>query len=105
MPSSFMQNYREKHRHPINKLLHTIGIPTIVVSLPLFFFNWRLALALFVGGWILQFVGHFIEGNQPAFLRNPVYLLIGPLWFLRRVGEALHLVRSEGAERTDVARR
>lgn len=93
MPSSLMQSYREKHRQPVNKLLHTIGIPMIAISLPLFFFNWRAALALFTGGWIRQFVGHFIKGNQPAFLHNPSYLLIGLLWFLRRIGEALHLVR------------
>ena len=42
------------------------------------------ALALFVVGWILQFVGHAIEGNRPAFFRNPVYLLVGPLWLVRR---------------------
>jgi hypothetical protein len=32
----------------------------------------------------LQFAGHFIEGNQPAFFRNPVYLLVGPAWLARR---------------------
>lgn len=91
MPESFMENYRAKHRHPLNKLTHNIGIPMIVVSLPLFFFNWRWALALFVVGWIFQFVGHAIEGNQPAFFRNPVYLLIGPMWVVRRAAEALRL--------------
>jgi uncharacterized membrane protein YGL010W len=84
MPESFMENYKAKHQHPLNKLTHNIGIPLIVISLPLFFFNWRWALALFVVGWIFQFVGHAIEGNQPAFFRNPVYLLVGPAWVLRR---------------------
>ena len=70
MSESFIDNYKTKHRHPLNKLTHTIGIPMIVVALPLFFFNWRWALALFVLGWILQFVGHAIEGNQPAFFKN-----------------------------------
>jgi uncharacterized membrane protein YGL010W len=84
MPESFMDNYKAKHRHPLNKLTHNIGIPLIVVSLPLFFFSWRWALALFVVGWIFQFVGHAIEGNQPAFFRNPVYLLVGPMWLVRR---------------------
>ena len=91
MPESFMENYRAKHRHPLNKLTHNIGIPMIVVSLPLFFFSWRWALALFVVGWIFQFVGHAIEGNQPAFFRNPVYLLVGPMWVVRRAAEALRL--------------
>ena len=84
MPASFMEDYKAKHRHPLNRLMHSIGIPMIVVSLPLFFFSWRWALALFVVGWIFQFVGHWIEGNQPAFFRNPIYLLIGPLWVARR---------------------
>jgi uncharacterized membrane protein YGL010W len=93
MPTSFVESYKEKHQHPLNRLTHSIGIPMIVVSLPLFFFYWRWALALFVVGWILQFVGHAIEGNQPAFFRNPVYLLVGPLWLVRRVGIALHLLK------------
>ena len=93
--SSFMENYKEKHRHPLNKLSHSIGIPMIVISLPLFFFvKWYWALALFVIGWIFQFVGHAIEGNQPAFFKNPMYLLVGPAWFLRRVGSALGLTKA-----------
>ena len=93
MPTSFMEDYKAKHRHPLNRLTHNVGIPMIVVSLPLFFFNWRWALALFVVGWILQFVGHAIEGNQPAFFRNPVYLLIGPLWLARRALSAVGIAR------------
>ena len=84
MPESFIENYKAKHRHPLNRLTHSFGIPMIVISLPLLFFSWRWALALFVVGWILQFVGHAIEGNRPAFFRNPVYLLVGPLWLVRR---------------------
>ena len=84
MPTSFIEEYKAKHQHPLNRLAHTFGIPMIVVSLPLFLFNWKWALALFVVGWVLQFVGHFIEGNQPAFFRNPLYLLVGPAWLARR---------------------
>ncbi|MBN3004839.1 DUF962 domain-containing protein [Chromobacterium alkanivorans] len=42
------------------------------------------ALALFVVAWIGQFVGHAIEGRKPSFLRDLQFLLIGPLWTLRR---------------------
>lgn len=94
MPTSFIEEYKAKHRHPLNRLTHTLGIPMIVVSLPLFLFNWRWALALFVLGWVLQFVGHFIEGNQPAFFRNPVYLLVGPAWLARRALAALGVGKS-----------
>jgi uncharacterized membrane protein YGL010W len=89
--SSFMEDYKAKHKHPLNRLTHNIGIPMIVVSLPLLFFSWRWALTLFVVGWIFQFIGHAIEGNQPAFFRNPVYLLIGPLWVARRALAAVGL--------------
>jgi uncharacterized membrane protein YGL010W len=93
MPASFVDSYKEKHQHPLNRLAHSIGIPMIVISLPLFFFNWRWALGLFVVGWILQFAGHAIEGNQPAFFRNPVYLLVGPWWLVRRAAVALGLLK------------
>lgn len=98
MPNSFIENYRAKHQHPLNKLAHSIGIPMIVVSLPLFFFNWKLALGLFIVGWIFQFAGHAIEGNQPAFFKNPIYLLVGPLWVLRRAAETIGLARSDSKE-------
>jgi len=94
MAESFIENYKAKHQHPVNKLLHNIGIPMIVISLPLFFFNWRWALGLFIVGWIFQLAGHAIEGNQPAFFRNPVYLLVGPLWLARRAAAAIGLSKS-----------
>lgn len=43
-------------------------------------------IILFILGWIFQFVGHSVyEKKQPAFLRNLVHLLVGPLWILRGV--------------------
>ena len=48
------------------------------------------ALGLFVFGWVLQGVGHYVyEKNSPAFLRNFVHLAIGQLWILAKaVGRA-----------------
>jgi uncharacterized membrane protein YGL010W len=44
-----------------------------------------LAVALFVVGWIFQFVGHYVyEKKSPAFYRNLVHLLVGPLWILAK---------------------
>ena len=77
----------------MNHATHLIGIPAIVVSLPLFFINWRWALGLFVGGWILQFVGHAFEGNRPSFMRDPRFLLIGPLFVIDKVARILRLRR------------
>ena len=94
MSESFIDNYKAKHQHPLNKLTHSIGIPMIVVALPLFFFNWRLALLLFAVGWALQFIGHAIEGNRPAFFKSPMYLLVGPWWLVRRAAAAIGLTRT-----------
>jgi uncharacterized membrane protein YGL010W len=41
-----------------------------------------LAAALFVGGWALQFWGHWFEGRKPAFVDDVKQLLIGPLFVL-----------------------
>ncbi len=98
MPESFIENYKAKHTHPLNRLTHSVGIPMIAISLPLFLFSWRWALGLFILGWILQFVGHAIEGNQPAFFRNPVYLLVGPLWLVRRAATVIGLLKPSASK-------
>ncbi|GLR70338.1 DUF962 domain-containing protein [Agaribacter marinus] len=38
-------------------------------------------IALFVFMWVIQFVGHKIEGKQPSFLEDLRYLLVGPMWW------------------------
>ena len=43
---------------------------------------WQLCLAVFVVAWILQFVGHKIEGKKPSFLQDVFFLLVGPAWLL-----------------------
>ena len=43
------------------------------------------AVALFVVGWIFQFIGHYVyEKRAPAFYRNLAHLLVGPLWILAK---------------------
>ena len=98
MQPGFLNNYKSKHQHPLNRLTHSIGIPMIVLSLPLFIFSWRWALGLFIVGWMLQFVGHAIEGNQPAFFTNPVYLLVGPLWLLRRAASLVGIAKPHASK-------
>jgi len=44
-----------------------------------------LAVAVFVAAWIGQFIGHIFEGKRPSFFTDLVYLLIGPLWTLRKL--------------------
>jgi uncharacterized membrane protein YGL010W len=42
---------------------------------------WQFSAVLFVVMWILQFVGHKIEGKQPSFFQDLRYLLVGPAWW------------------------
>jgi len=57
--------------------------------------NWVLPLSVvvFIGAWIIQFIGHKIEGKKPSFFTDLFYLLIGPLWgvehMLRPLGRSL----------------
>jgi len=43
------------------------------------------ALIIFVLAWIGQFIGHKIEGKKPSFLRDLVFLLVGPAWLLSKI--------------------
>jgi hypothetical protein len=62
----FVTNYLERHRNRWNQLLHLIGVPlTFVISIVfLVQHDYGLALGCFVAGYVLQFIGHAIEGND-----------------------------------------
>ena len=67
-----------------------LAIPMLVVSFAFYVLgrwmpmSWN--VALFILGWIFQFIGHSVyEHKQPAFFRNVAHLLIGPLWILNEV--------------------
>jgi uncharacterized membrane protein YGL010W len=44
-----------------------------------------LSVAIFVGAWIIQFVGHKIEGKKPSFFEDIQYLWVGPLFVLSKL--------------------
>jgi uncharacterized membrane protein YGL010W len=87
----WVAEYSHSHQHPINRLLHTIGIPMITLSLMLLIAAivvhalWPWALGLFVLGWIFQFVGHGIEGKPPEFLRDWRFLFVGLRWWFAKL--------------------
>jgi uncharacterized membrane protein YGL010W len=87
----WVAQYASSHTHPVNRLCHTLGIPMIVLSLILAvvgFFRpgfWMVALALFLLGWILQFVGHYYEKKPPEFFKDPRFLLVGVRWWLAKI--------------------
>jgi uncharacterized membrane protein YGL010W len=73
--------YQKEHTTFGNKLTHMVGIPMIVASLPTTLVNPIVGGGMFVGGWALQFVGHYVfEKNKPAFYGDPYYLFVGPAW-------------------------
>ena len=99
-------------RIPIVPYLDAAVVLIAVAAVVYFILDWRLAammvivsilfyfagaalpfwvnVAVFVIGWILQFVGHSVyEKRQPAFLTNALHLLVGPMWILNDV---VHIV-------------
>jgi uncharacterized membrane protein YGL010W len=89
--SEWIARYGQSHRHPINRWCHTFGIPLIALSLLLLVVSavvpglWKAALALFVLGWALQFVGHAVEGRPPEFFHDWRFLLVGLRWWFAKV--------------------
>ncbi|MGA7122410.1 MAG: DUF962 domain-containing protein [Polyangiaceae bacterium] len=78
---AYVAQYDKEHTKLGTKLTHMVGIPMIMASIPTAFVNPPAAGGLFVGGWALQYIGHYVfEGNQPAFYSDPYYLLVGPVW-------------------------
>jgi uncharacterized membrane protein YGL010W len=86
----YMNQYDHEHSNAWNRVLHGIGIPVIFVGVVLLLMlHWNLGLALFVAGWVLLFLGHRIEGNNPAFFQGPIYFLVGPIWVAKEIKDAL----------------
>jgi uncharacterized membrane protein YGL010W len=87
----WVTQYAGSHQHPVNRWCHTIGIPLIAVSVLLFLISplvsglWRIALGLFVGGWIFQFVGHAFEGKPPEFFKDWRFLFVGLRWWVAKM--------------------
>ena len=45
----------------------------------------QLSVVIFIGAWILQFVGHKLEGKKPSFFEDLQYLWVGPLFVLSKL--------------------
>ncbi len=67
MIKAFLKNYLPRHRNRVNQGLHLIGVPLTFVGTP-----WTILAGAapwwpcvcFVGGYLLQFAGHAVEGND-----------------------------------------
>ena len=87
----WIRQYAASHQHPINRLCHTLGIPLIVISIPVLLLSiWiegllPAGLLLFVVGWVFQFVGHAVEGKPPEFLHDWRFLFVGVRWWVAKM--------------------
>jgi uncharacterized membrane protein YGL010W len=87
----WIARYSLSHQHPVNRVCHTLGIPLIAVSLPLFAVAiafpriWLVPVTLFVVGWTFQFVGHAVEGKPPEFFHDWRFLLVGLRWWIAKI--------------------
>ncbi|MEZ6129625.1 MAG: DUF962 domain-containing protein [Planctomycetaceae bacterium] len=67
MIRGFLNNYLPRHRNRINQRLHAVGIPLSFLVAPALAIGgaaWYWHVGCFVSGYVLQFVGHAVEGND-----------------------------------------
>lgn len=87
----WVAQYAKSHQHPVNRFCHTVGIPMIAASIPLFIAApfigglWIAAAALFVVGWVFQFIGHWFEGKPPEFFSDWRFLFVGLRWWAAKI--------------------
>jgi hypothetical protein len=87
-----LTNWRERHRDPFNFAIHLVGIPVAVVGLVLLCIGWLWDVPWYWGlgglvlGYLLQWLGHLVEGNDVGewaaikrLLGFP-YVSISPRW-------------------------
>jgi hypothetical protein len=82
-----LRNWRERHRDPFNFWIHLVGIPLALAGVVLLFIvPWYWGVLAFVAGYVLQYVGHCVEGNDlgewagiKRLLGMP-YVSIAPRW-------------------------
>lgn len=73
------KSWAVRHVHPTNFILHLFGIPMAVLGLIYLFLNeWLLGSFLFVAGYLLQIIGHRIEGNE-----------VGEWTLIKKIGEKM----------------
>ncbi|MEW6128460.1 MAG: DUF962 domain-containing protein [Acidobacteriota bacterium] len=88
---NWIAEYAKSHQHPVNRFCHTIGIPLIAASIPLAIIAifvksiWLVPLAMFVIGWIFQFIGHWVEGKPPEFFKDWRFLFVGLRWWFAKI--------------------
>ncbi len=60
-----LHRWLERHQTGPNRLLHVVGIPASIVGVVLLFVQaWLPAVACFVAGYVMQVIGHYLEGSR-----------------------------------------
>jgi hypothetical protein len=77
-PAPVVENWLERHRHPVSFLLHMVGIPMTLIgallvpvvlglaSIPILLFS----VGLFTAGYLIQFLGHIVDRTEPGELTH-----------------------------------
>lgn len=61
----FVVDYMQRHAHPVNAVLHIVGVPAAFAGVYyLFIGKFFLAFSLIVFGYFLQYLGHKAQGNE-----------------------------------------
>lgn len=96
------RSWRERHQHPVNLVLHVVGIPLTIAAVVLA--GWQLAewrwdlwyrpVVVLAAGYGLQWLGHRIEGNDMGEVivvrrwRGRPYVAVAPRYARGSGGEA-----------------
>jgi uncharacterized membrane protein YGL010W len=89
--NDWIAEYSKSHQNPFNRACHTIGIPMIILSIVVLIASifvpglWLWGVIGFVVGWVLQFIGHAVEGKPPEFLKDWRFLFVGARWWLAKI--------------------
>ncbi|MDX9703194.1 MAG: DUF962 domain-containing protein [Candidatus Auribacterota bacterium] len=76
---TIIEKWVSRHSHPINAILHIIGIPATFIGGGVAFSGYVITgILLFVGGYAIQIIGHKIEGSE-----------VGELMLFKHIGAKL----------------
>jgi uncharacterized membrane protein YGL010W len=96
-----LETYEAEHRHPVNRALHAVGIPVIILSTAAVISPWqpfglsrKASLAGLAVGWGLLLAGHAVEGNRPAILTTPTALFSALIWWARGLSKAIRRLKT-----------
>lgn len=91
-----LRSWLDRHQHPFNLGIHLVGIPLAVAGLVLLFVPgvpWYWGVGGLVVGYLIQYIGHAVEGNDVgewALIKRLLglpYVAVSPRWKQERLEE------------------